>query len=1076
MCSCFYKPKLSDGDYFSMKILRFLVNLPIPSNIRKQALLLFLYLFFTAILFAQQKIIGVVTGVNDSPLAGASITIKGSKDVTTTTMEGAFMISARPEDVLIISFVGYNPREVAIGAATSLKISLALSFNDLDQVVVTGYTSQKVKDITGSVAVVKPKDLTAIPGGQVEQMLQGRVAGLNVITTGEPGSSSIVRIHGIGNLGNVTPLYIIDGVQGDINSINPYDIESLQVLKDAGAYSIYGVRGANGVIVVTTKKGKTAKASVQYDFYIGVQKPLKGLELLNPDQIANLYWKALKNSGLADPNTGKPYFPTLYGDSTVPVLPDYYFAGNSYGLFEGDPRVNPNLYSLDSPAYQIVKFNKTGTNWYHEMFKPAISQSHTLSVSGGSEKNAYLFSVGYLDQQGTLLNTYLKRLTARVNTSFTVNDHIRIGENIQFLSNDNPRSSGEIGATLTTPPYLPVYDIKGGWSSGGGFYAGPAGNPVAIRNLAKDNKNLNWQVFGNAYAEADFLNHFTIRTSFGGTFNYYYNYAYTFGTYNLPTTNSLTENSGFGKSWTWTNTINYSLLIRKHSIKVLAGTEQVSNYNRSESGKGTGFFTDNPNYRILANSSPTGQNATSSVYSSFLSSLISRLDYGFDSKYLVSITLRRDGSSVFASATRYGWFPAFSAAWRMTEENFMKDSKWLTDLKVRASWGKTGYDGNTGPLNQYTLYGSNPFLSYYDINGTGNSALQGFRTSYIGNPATSWQQDIVSNFGIESILWKGKLSLTADWYVKKTNGLLLPAQLPDILGDATPPNVNIGNIRNRGVDLLLGSKGKFSKDWSWDLAITFTTYDNKIIKLNGAEDLFYYNQWPALVNNSVGHPVGSFYGYKLLGLFRDDGDVSKSPGQLDAAPGRFKYQDLNKDDTVNEKDMTFIGNPNPKFTAGINIGINYKNFDFSAFFYGSFGNDVVNEIGRLHDIYLGGDAKSETALYNSWAPDHTNARAPVPELSLNWSNGAQPDTYPIEKGTYFRCRSMILGYTLPRSLTGKYKISRMRFYIQAMNLFTLTKYSGLDPELSGSTLAFGVDWGSYPNNQQQFLFGVNLNF
>ena len=269
MCSCFYKPKLSDGDYFSMKILRFLANLPIPPNTRKQALLLFLYLFFTAILFAQQKIIGVVTGVNDSPLAGASITIKGSKDVTTTTMEGAFMISARPEDVLIISFVGYNPREVAIGAATSLKISLALSFNDLDQVIVTGYTSQKVKDITGSVAVVKPKDLTAIPGGQVEQMLQGRVAGLNVITTGEPGSSSIVRIHGIGNLGNVTPLYIIDGVQGDINSINPYDIESLQVLKDAGAYSIYGVRGANGVIVVTTKTGKANAPSLHYSFRYG---------------------------------------------------------------------------------------------------------------------------------------------------------------------------------------------------------------------------------------------------------------------------------------------------------------------------------------------------------------------------------------------------------------------------------------------------------------------------------------------------------------------------------------------------------------------------------------------------------------------------------------------------------------------------------------------------------------------------------------------------------------------------------------------------------------------------------------
>ena len=393
MCSCFYKPKLSDGEFFSLKILRSLLNHPIPFIIRKQTLLLFLYLFFTVIVFAQQKITGIVTGVNDAPLSGATISVKGSKIIAATNADGVFVVNAKQEDALIISFVGYNSKQFTVGNETFFKISLTLSVNDLDQVVVTGYTSQKIKDITGSVAVVKSKDLTAVPAGQVEQMLQGRVAGLNVITTGEPGAASIVRINGIGNLGNVTPLYIIDGVQGDLNSINPYDIESLQVLKDAGAYSIYGVRGANGVIVVTTKKGKTAKASVQYDFYMGVQKPLKGLDLLSPGEFANLYWKGLKNSGFTDPS-GKPYFPTLYGDSTVPVLPDYYFAGSSYGLFEGDPRVNPDLYSLDSPAYQIVGFNKTGTDWYHEMFKPAFSQNHTLSVSGANEKNAYLFSVG----------------------------------------------------------------------------------------------------------------------------------------------------------------------------------------------------------------------------------------------------------------------------------------------------------------------------------------------------------------------------------------------------------------------------------------------------------------------------------------------------------------------------------------------------------------------------------------------------------------------------------------------------------------------------------------------------------
>ena len=348
----------------------------------------FTFLLITAISFAQQKITGVVLNDNNLPVAGANISLKNSTATTVTQADGSFTIDAKTGDEVEISFVGFKTQHIKLGAETSVKIILQATIVSLDDVVITGYTAQKVKDITGSISVVKPKELVAVPAGQVEQLLQGRAAGLNVITTGEPGSASIIRIHGIGNLGNVTPLYIIDGVQGDINSINPYDIESLLVLKDAGAYAIYGVRGANGVIVVNTKKGKNTKASVQYDFYVGEQKPFNsGLDLLNPTEFANLYWKGLKNSGLSDPNTGRPHFPTLYGDSTVPVLPDYFFAGNSYGLFEGDPRVNPNLYSLTPPVYQIVKFNKSGTDWYNEMFNSAISYSHTLSVSGGNEKN-----------------------------------------------------------------------------------------------------------------------------------------------------------------------------------------------------------------------------------------------------------------------------------------------------------------------------------------------------------------------------------------------------------------------------------------------------------------------------------------------------------------------------------------------------------------------------------------------------------------------------------------------------------------------------------------------------------------
>ncbi|MDP9229838.1 MAG: SusC/RagA family TonB-linked outer membrane protein, partial [Bacteroidota bacterium] len=509
----------------------------------------------------------------------------------------------------------------------------------------------------------------------------------------------------------------------------------------------------------------------------------------------------------------------------------------------------------------------------------------------------------------------------------------------------------------------------------------------------------------------------------------------------------------------------------------------------SQGGSRLGFFTDKPNYRFLPNGDPIGQNNYSAATTSFLSSFISQLDYSFSDKYFFRMTLRRDGSSVFGPQERFGWFPSISGAWRITDENFLKKSKWLTDLKIRASWGKTGFYGNTDPLNQFTLYGGSPGDAFYDIFGTSNSIVQGFRTVRIGNPKTGWQEDIVTNIGFESVLWNGKLSITTDYYKKKSTGLLFQLSLPDILGSAIRPNGNVGNVENHGIDVLLGSKGKFSKNWSWDAAVTFTTYHNKIIKLN---DIPYFDvDLPfggGIVRNQVGHPVGAFYGFKIIGFFQDSADISKSPLQLDAKPGRFKYLDDNHDGEINENDRVFIGNPNPKFTIGFNIGINYKNFDFSTFFYGSYGNDVLNALRMITDIYPTKvnnppfSPKSKTALYDSWTPQHINAKAPIVENDGNFSNIAAPNSYPIEKGSYLRNKSIMLGYTLSENWLQKLKIDRFRFYVQVVNLFTITKYSGLDPELPGNSQAantskaWGFDPGNYPNNQKQYLIGLTLNY
>lgn len=1056
------------------------------------------------IVFAQQKITGVVLNENNMPVAGANISIKNSTTATVTQADGSFTINAKTGDDLEISFVGYKTQQIKISAETSVKIILQSTIVSLDDVVVTGYSSQKIKEITGSVSIVKPKELVAVPVGQVEQMLQGRVAGLTVITSGEPGAPVNIHLHGVGNFGDVAPLYIIDGIPGDLNALNPYDIESLQVLKDAGSYSVYGVRGANGVIVVTTKKGKQGKTRINYDMYVGWQKPGKGPELLNPQENANLLWLSLRNSGqLANGNPSSP----LYGNGPTPILPDYLFAGaHRDTLYEGSPYAQDSLYNLNPDIggiYQIVKFNKTGTDWYNEMFNPAFSQQHTLSFSGGHEKNLYLVSLGYLDQQGTLLNTYLKKFTLRVNTDFNYKNNFHFGENIQLSYTDNPQSYKWIGGSrynndvyniFTVDPASPVYDTHGAWNPGYGNGKGPDNNAVFVRTAAKDNKGKKWEALGNIYAALDFLKYFNFRSSFGGNLVNYSRYNFQYQSYDQTSNpNTLTESEGYITNWTWTNILNFSRVFSKHSIKALAGTEYIQNYNREAGGSASDLPFQDPSYWLLSNGDPLTKTNYSEATSVLLSSFISKVDYGYDGKYFLSITLRQDGSSVFGSQNRYGWFPAVAAAWRISEENFMMNATWVNELKLRGSWGKTGFNGNTDPVNQYSLYGGSVYDAYYDINGISSGSIQrGFRRVRIGNANTGWQEDEVTNLGIETILWKGKLSITADFYNKKTTGLLFPIILPDLLGDATPPNANVGDIKNTGYDLTIGSRGKFSKNWRWNLLLTVTHYENKIIKLN---NLSYFDDLNGIIRNEVGHPISSFYGYQIIGIFQSDQDVAKSPIQPAAAPGRFKYADLNSFDSlgrktgkpdgkINDADRTHFGNPHPKFTAGINIEINYKNFDFSTFLYGSFGNHVMNIIRNELDIYpvLSTDkARSSTALYDSWTPDHKNASAPMIDNTSNFSNSNNIHSYPLEGGSYLRDRSMMFGYTFPNYLLNKMKLDRLRVYVQVTNLFTITNYSGLDPELSNTgsvgsatNSAFGVDQGNFPNNQKQFLVGINL--
>lgn len=1056
----------------------------------------FLLLFFTSALFAQKIVNGRVLSDNDKqPVQDATVEVKGTKTGTRSAADGTFSITVpRDNSVLVITIVGYEKVELPVSGKTRLgDISLQTSSVNLNEVLVTGYSSQRKKDITGAVSVVNVSNMKAVPSGTIESLLQGQASGVTVINSGEPGAPSNVRIRGITSTGSADPLVIIDGTPGNMHDLNVNDIQSIQVLKDAGAAAIYGVRGSNGVIVITTKKGRPGKPMVTYDAYVGTQRPLKhGWNLANPTENANAIWEQYKNNNLAPSHK-------QYGSGATPVIPDYITptAGK-----EGDPKTDPSTYALYTN--QITRANKAGTDWFHEIFKPALVMDHNISVSGGGDRSTYLFSMNYHDQDGTLIYNYLKRYSVRMNSTFNITDHIRIGENVYLFYKKNPgylnlpgvNNGNSINYAYRMPAIVPVYDIKGNFAGGGSQSLGNASNPVAVMARTKDNKGNDWQVMGNVFAEVDFAKHFTIRSSFGGNVDFFNTKSFVFTAYeaaeNSQNPNSFIENYGYTTSRTWTNTLKYSnTFADKHKVDVLVGSEAIRNYGSAASASRGSYYVTNlsnltvdPNLWTLNFGSSTSQsnsniavNGFQTPYENALFSVFGRLDYAFNDKYLLSATIRRDGSSVFSKDSRYGNFPSVTGGWRISEENFMKNISWLNDLKLRGGWGKLGSISNVSPTNAYTLFASSAVYSWYDINASNTSPVQGLYTLQYGNPFTTWEEDVITNIGLDATLFKSRLELSLEWYKKDINGLLFQsAPAAQLVGSAIAPFINYGNISNKGIDLSAVYHGKAGKNLSFDITGTFTSYNNKVVSVPGPTVYRDYGN----SRLEAGYPIGSFFGYKVLGIFQNDAEVAKAPTQEAAAPGRFRYADVNGDNKINSADRTHFGDPNPDFTAGLNIALAYKNFDFSMFWYSCVGNDVINGVRASIDFPQQFDvAISKDAVYNSWRPDRPNAKVPILERSANFSNIAVFNSYLMESGSYLRCKNLALGYSLPVSKFPGIGMSKFRLYIQAVNLFTITKYTGLDPELPGSTLTstnFGVDGGTYPTNQPMYTVGVNITF
>ena len=1049
--------------------------------------------FITSFAFSQTRTVsGRITDPNSQPLVGATVSVRGTNVATQTDVNGNFSLSV-PEgrNTLTLTSVGYEARDLDITGQNNVSVSLNVLASSLNEVVVTGYTVQRKKEVTGSVSVVDVSQLRQQPTGTVQEALQGRAAGVTIITSGQPGAGSDIRIRGITGFGNNQPLIIIDGVRGNLTDLNPNDIESFQVLKDASA-AIYGVAGSNGVIIVTTKRGRAGKARVSYDAYYGVATRGEGYDIATPQEQANAIWQQMRNSGLmpGDPNWGNKQL----GNGPTPVLPDY-ITPTGYILCNcpADAVVDPARYNINT--YQITRANKEGTNWYREITRNAPIQSHNLSVSAGSDRSNYFFSMNYLDQQGIARFQYLKRYGVRANTQFNVGKNIRIGENAYVFYRQNPRfgNQGEgspFSMAFRQDPIIPVYDIMGNFAGTKSQGLGNARNVYADIFRTKDNRGHQWDINGNVFAEVDFLRDFTARTSYGGVMNngyyYFFNYVGYENAEGNTGTNSFGEGASYNTQWTWTNTLNYNKVFGgDHSVRALIGTEAVSYKGRGLGANRSNYFSENPNFFTL-NSGTGSQSNNGYAYHSSLWSQFARLDYGYKGKYLVSGSLRRDGASVFVGEQRFSLFPSVSVGWRISEEAFMQNITFINDLKLRYSWGKLGNASNVAGTNPYNLYGSRPGFSFYDISGTSTSATPGFYQSNIGNPGTTFEGDIIQNIGFDATLMQNKFDITLDWYKKAVSGLLFQASGPQyqvvFTGGAGLPQVNIGDMQNTGIDASVTYHGNIQSDFKFDLTGTFTSYNNKIVSIPGAP---FFSAGSirnvTITRNQVGRSVGEFFGYKVIGLFQDAQDVAKSPTQNDAMPGVFKYADIDGNGKIDDNDRTFIGNPNPDFTYGLNISFGYKAIDFSAFFFGSKGNDIFNQTQYYTDFpdFFKGAIRREVAL-NAWTPQNRNTDIPLLRNTGGFSTDAVTNSYFISKGSYFRNKQMQLGFTVPGSMLSRYGIERFRVYIQSANMFTITKYKGLDPELSSPdpnarTPLFGIDQGNYPHTPQ-FLFGVNLNF
>ena len=1061
---------------------------------------------------AVQQTTKKVTGtVSDSqgPVIGASVVEKGTTNGVVTDFDGNFSLNVKPGATLVISYIGYTTQEVATGNQANFNITLKEDNALLEEVVVVGYGVQKKKLVTGATVEVKGEDIAKLNTTQVLGALQSQSPGVTIqAISGQPGDGFKVAIRGAGTNSDTKPIYVIDGVTGgDINNLNPADIERIDVLKDAASAAIYGANGANGVILITTKQGKAGKVSISYDGNIGWQNVAKMPQLLNARQFMQIQDMVNQNNGSAAYDWASFMKVNLADDG-------------SYADLTG---VNDGLLA----AYQ--NGTNAGTNWLDALRnKNAVTTSHALNIAGGSEVSKFSTGLGYQYQDGVFGNmakSDFRRFTFRLNSEHIIlksskgdYDVIKFGENLYFQHKQNQglqignQYSNEISNMLRANPLLPMYDLNGdytahdylsqsGWFGFNSYMANPVYN--MMNNQSANNKSKNFNMNAVAYIEFQPIKNLIYR----GQVNYnqsswswraYLPEYYSNDQGSKRDLDQVTQESGLGWGWGMTHTLNYKFNVKDHHFDVLAGTE----YGQSRPGFGetlratsTGSIFGNMKQAYVGlTNDRTSAIVSGSPYGDESSlSFFGRVNYDYNETYMLSLVLRADGSSKFADGKRWGWFPSVSAGWVITNEKFMQPTaSWLDFLKIRAGWGQNG-NKNIGDAFAYMTTFSYGDFGNYSFGNTKDSSTQGAYSTRLPNADLTWETSEQWDLGFDARFLGGRLGVTFDWYNKKTKDLLLYVQIPASTGYANQWR-NAGTVKNTGIELALNWRDKIGKDFNYNVGWNIAVNKNEVTEINGAAD--YIEGGNDLLAQStgnmarmqVGKPIGFFYGYKTEGVMQNaadvqayldkncSGDAANSLQGSGIKPGDLKFVDVNGDGIIDANDKTELGDPHPNVTMGVNLGFDYKGFDFNVTGYAALGQQVARSWRKFTD---GQYENYTTEVYNYWHGEGTSNKYPLLAPGNSGPNWQQISDIYVENAGYFRLQSLQIGYDF-KHLWKACPFQQLRLYFQAQNLFTITNYKGMDPE-NGMALkgeepwVTGVDVGNYPQ-PRVYLVGVNIKF